>query len=110
MKVLVVDDNAPLAENLAEMLADEGHDVRFETSPEEALALPECFDAYVLDVRMPGIDGWQLKARLLARCPAAKVVLVSGFADRELRPETELVVPLPKPVPFELLLARLTAA
>ena len=109
MKVLVVDDNAPLAENLAEMLGNEGHDVSFVTDPQDALHHDECFDAYVLDVCMPGMDGWQLRAQLQDRCPSAQIVLMTGFADRSLRPAGELLMPLEKPVPFQTLLEKLAS-
>ena len=107
MRVLVVDDNAPLAENLAEMLIHEGHDADFETSPEAALARPECFDAYVLDIAMPGIDGWQLRATLRQRCPEASIVLMTAYSDHGVRPKGERHVPLSKPVPFARLLERI---
>ncbi|MEM6959278.1 MAG: response regulator [Myxococcota bacterium] len=105
-RLLIVDDNEMLAENICEFLRDEGYDVRVATNPEEALNLP-CFDGYVLDVRMPGLDGWSLRQRLVERCDCARFVLMTAFQDPSHRPAGETLNPLPKPIPFDRLLDQL---
>jgi len=82
--VLVIDDNAELAENIGEILADFGVDVRLALSAAEALA---CFDErkwdlVVTDVRMPGMTGLELLALIKARSPCTPVMVMTGYADR----------------------------
>lgn len=83
--VLVIDDNAALAENIAEILEDLGVDVHLATNANQALA---CFDArqwslVVTDVRMPGIDGIELLSLIKERSPSTPVLVMTGYADRE---------------------------
>ena len=65
--ILVVDDNRPLAENIAELFEDEGHEVTLAaTAPEAVAAAAERhFDLAIVDVRLPGqVDGVSLVPRL----------------------------------------------
>jgi two-component system response regulator HydG len=83
--VLVIDDNADLAENIAEILEDYGVDVHLAADAKQALA---CFDdrkwsLVVTDVRMPGIDGLELLSLIKERSPGTPVLVMTGFADRD---------------------------
>jgi two-component system response regulator MprA len=65
--VLVVDDDAPVREALADALEDEGYSVMLASNGEEALAKISSArpDLILLDVMMPSMDGWHfLSARL----------------------------------------------
>lgn len=64
--VLVVDDNRDSAESMSELLRFAGFEVRTCFGGAEALAACETFrpDACLLDIGMPGMDGYEL-ARLL---------------------------------------------
>jgi CheY-like chemotaxis protein len=83
--VLVVDDNVDLAENLADILETEGHVAVFSTSPEDALERVRCraFDCVVLDVRMPGMDGVELRERMRPTLPDACFVFMTAYAADE---------------------------
>ena len=59
-------------------------------------------DILVTDVRMPGVDGTELAARLRARWPKLKVIFMSGYADLEL-PMDEHTAFLEKPFEPEVL-------
>jgi CheY-like chemotaxis protein len=76
-RVLIVDDNHDGAQGLAMMLDLEGHEVRTAVDGLEALALAEEFKPHVvlLDIGMPGIDGYETARRLRAR-PWARSVLL----------------------------------
>src|SRR5262245_38733873 len=111
-KILVVDDNADLAENLAEILGDEGFEVRVSTDPARALAEAQgfAFDVALLDVRMPGMDGVELYDRLRAIRPAARFVLMTAYTkDERLAQAFGLGVRkvLTKPIPIASLLETL---
>jgi CheY-like chemotaxis protein len=104
-RVLVVDDNEALAENLAEILCLEGFDASFESDPTQVVEQNHCFDTYLVDVAMPKLDGWSLKREMERRCPSARVLLMSAYDDMSLRGGVDAAtVPLRKPVELVTLL------
>ena len=68
VKVLVVDDEPNIVELLTVSLKFQGFDVRTASSGTEALRVARDFDpdAYILDVMMPGMDGFELLTKLRA--------------------------------------------
>jgi CheY-like chemotaxis protein len=111
-RALIVDDNLPLAENLAEILSGEGYDVLVFDRPEAAMSAceHETFDVALLDMRMPGMDGVELHSVLASRCPHARFVLMTAYTE-----DTRIAAALsagvrtvlPKPVPLGPLLEAL---
>jgi len=79
-RVLVVDDEKGVREALRQLLEYEGVEVRAVTSGPEALeAYPEFQPHLVLlDVKMAGMDGLEVLAKLRATDPRAQVVMISG--------------------------------
>ena len=95
-RTLIVDDEDDMRflTETAIRLADEGLSVAgVASSGEEAMrALPECDpDVVVLDVRMPGRNGLEVAADILAIRPAQKIVLFTAYLDRETRAEATRV-------------------
>jgi PAS domain S-box-containing protein len=83
---LLVDDEDLVRMSTAEMLADIGYEVREAASAEDALALVEGGlrpSVLVTDHMMPGMNGTELARALIAREPAMKVLIVSGYAETE---------------------------
>jgi two-component system response regulator GlrR len=82
-RILLVDDDAKLARVLALRLESEGYDVVAAASGEEALErLGESRPGFVLaDLRMPGMDGIELLARIQERYPGLPVALISAQGD-----------------------------
>lgn len=80
--VLVVDDEAPVAELIARLLRDEGWTV--DVCRDGALALDwinrNVYDLIICDVRMPGMSGDELFAELKQRAPhlARRILFISG--------------------------------
>ena len=66
MRILIVEDELDLQRGLARALRDEGYAVDTADNGEDGLFNSEStdYDAIVLDVMMPKLDGWQLLARL----------------------------------------------
>ncbi len=66
MRVLIIEDHADLAENIGDYLANRGDSVDFAGDGLTGLhlAVTEPYDAIVLDLMLPGIDGLQLAQRL----------------------------------------------
>ncbi|MEX8193888.1 HD domain-containing phosphohydrolase [Comamonas guangdongensis] len=82
-RILCVDDEPHIAAALRRLLRGAGHAVHLASSGEEALALleAESIDLVISDMRMPGMDGAQLLARVRERWPAVGRVLLTGYAD-----------------------------
>ncbi len=77
-RILIVDDEFGLAEVVAEMLADRGHDVDVALNGETALArmAERRPDLVLLDVVMPLLDGLELLRRMRAREALAGVPVI----------------------------------
>ena len=78
--VLVVDDDARLREYMRVNLEIEGYSVREAESAEQALDAIEDHapDLVLLDVVMPGVDGWQMLQRMQERHGSIPVIMFSG--------------------------------
>lgn len=85
--VLIVEDEDEIRELLAEMLIDRGFAVSTARNGEEGLRLlrgdGDLPHLVLLDLMMPVMDGWEMRAAMLAdpRLAAIPVVIVSGAAD-----------------------------
>jgi CheY-like chemotaxis protein len=83
-RILVVDDSGHFRSTAGELLAARG----FESSTmaadgEEALAAVSdaCHDGILLDINLPGRDGFAVATSLASVCPAARIVLTSSDVD-----------------------------
>ncbi|MBW1680239.1 MAG: response regulator [Deltaproteobacteria bacterium] len=86
MKVLLVDDEKKFVSALAQRLSLRGIEADWVTDPTEALerVTPGKYEAAVLDVKMPGMDGIELRRRLAKIDPTMKFILVTGHgSDRD---------------------------
>ena len=83
-RIVIVDDNATLVENLREILEEAGYAVHGYGSCRAALAgAREGFDVALVDLRLPDGDGAALAPRLKEASPDGEVVLLTGFATLE---------------------------
>ncbi len=86
-RILVVDDNEDAADTLAMLLRMWGHDVHTAYSGEDALESARDYrpDCMLLDIRMPGMDGYTL-ARRLRQEPSlrqSQLVALSAYSSEE---------------------------
>src|SRR5438132_13646038 len=113
-RVLIVEDEAHLAKGLGFNLEAEGHSVQVvpdgETALQSLLANREDFDAVVLDVMLPGKDGFTVASELRAARNFVPILMLTARG----RPEDVLKGfasgaddYLPKPFELPILLARL---
>jgi len=81
-KVLLVDDEADFLDTLSERMRDRGMDVSTTTSAEDALKKldAESYDAIVLDLMMPEMDGLELLKAIKKKKPELQVILLTGYA------------------------------
>ena len=89
--VLVVDDDARLREFMRVNLEMEGYSVREASSADEALEALEdkAPDLVLLDVVMPGVDGWQMLQRMQERHGSIPVIMFSGKVDEQSAADAE---------------------
>jgi two-component system OmpR family response regulator len=114
VRILVVEDERKLAELIARGLREEGHAVDIATEGESALWMAQAapFDAIVLDVMLPGIDGFEVCRRFRASDVWAPVLMLTArdaVEDRVSGLDAGADDYLMKPFAFDELLARLRA-
>jgi DNA-binding response OmpR family regulator len=84
-RVLVVEDDATVAEVVLGYLRREGHEVEYTSEGGRALACVETFDPelVVLDVMLPGIDGLEVCRQLRADGRSIPVVMLTALGEEE---------------------------
>jgi two-component system OmpR family response regulator len=92
-RILVVDDNTDAVESLALLLELEGHDVRTALDGPAALDLASEFrpQAVLLDIGLPGMDGYEVARRLRERPETreALIIAITGYGQQEDRALTK---------------------
>jgi PAS domain S-box-containing protein len=107
-RVLIVDDNADAAATLELLLQSLGHETRVAADGTAALEAAGSFqpDLVLLDIGLPGIDGYEVARRLRAQGRPLRIVAVTGWgseADRRRSQEAGFDMHLVKPLdPDEL--------
>ena len=114
MRILIVEDEPKLARLLARGLGEEGHAADVAATGEEALWMAEAapYDAIVLDVMLPGLDGFAVCRTLRERkvwTPVLMLTARDAIEDRIEGLDTGADDYLLKPFAFAELLARLRA-
>ncbi len=114
MRILVVDDDARVARAVKRGLEAEGFavDVAADGTDGEWLAGENPYDALVLDVMLPGIDGYELCRRLRAAGNWAPILMLTaknGAQDEAHALDTGADDFLTKPFSFMVLVARIRA-
>lgn len=112
MRILIVEDEAHIADGLRFNIEAEGHDAAIAADGESGLALAEAkeFAAIVLDVMLPGIDGFEVARTLREKRNYVPILMLTARS----RPEDVLKGfeagaddYLPKPFDLDIFLARL---
>jgi two-component system OmpR family response regulator len=114
MRVLVVEDEKKLGELIARGLREEGYAADLADRGEEALWMANAvdYDAIVLDVMLPGVDGFEVCRKLRAGSVWTPVLMLTArdaIDDRVVGLDAGADDYLVKPFSFEELLARLRA-
>jgi DNA-binding response OmpR family regulator len=83
MRVLLVDDENEFVTTLAERLSLRGYEVDYAVKAADALVLAEnrTYDIAVLDMKMPGTGGLQLKEMLEQKHPDMKFIFLTGHGS-----------------------------
>jgi signal transduction histidine kinase/ActR/RegA family two-component response regulator len=109
-RILLVDDNVDANEMLRLALEAAGHEVVTATNGPDALAVaskaPPAIG--VLDIGLPGMDGYELAGRMRALCPDARLIALTGYgqaADRHAAMAAGFHAHCAKPMTIAALLA-----
>ena len=113
--VLLVDDEEQFLQVLSERLTNRGLRVSSVTSGEEAVALVENknFDAVVVDLAMPGLDGIETTKKIKEKRPDLEIIILTGHATVKAGIEAMKLGAedfLEKPVDLNVLLERIGEA
>src|SRR5437762_7113449 len=114
MRILIVEDELPVARQIASALTEAGHDPKRvhdgEAALDEVTRAP--FDLIVLDIRLPRIDGFEVLRRLRAQHHVSRVLLLTARGavdDRVTGLQLGADDYLPKPFAMQELVARVRA-
>ncbi|MCD9022436.1 response regulator transcription factor [Cohnella silvisoli] len=86
LRLIIVDNEPNIVRGIKQLLEEEAPfelDVYCAISAEEALQLLNKMkiDIALLDIRMPGMNGLELQAKIMEQWPQCKVVFLSGYDD-----------------------------
>ena len=104
LRVLVVDDETPVRDTLAAVLAADGHEVALATDGADGLRRfgAGTFDLVITDKAMPVMNGDQMAAAIKSRAPKMPVILLTGFGlfhDKSEFPDVDALASKPIRIP-----------
>lgn len=113
-RMLVIDDDPELCEEIMDIFKDEGYEVVCILNPYEGISIIEkdAHDIVLLDYKMPGITGVDILKRIRNRNLQARIFMVSGrpFVEKLIKEEglSDMVVAvIPKPIDLNYLLEKI---
>src|SRR6516164_7815581 len=82
-RILIVDDELVVRDSLGKWFTSEGYTARPTGGAREALEVIQQaeFDVALIDIKMPGMDGMELQARLREADPDLTVIIMTGYAS-----------------------------
>ncbi len=111
MKIILVDDEQKFINMLAKRLAMRGIHADIAFSGDDAIKKisETAYDVAVLDIKMPGISGIQLKRKLSSLDPGLKFIFVTGHGtmNKSDKNHIEKDLYLSKPLDIEILIKRI---
>jgi DNA-binding NtrC family response regulator len=83
--ICILDDEPIVGDRLKPELEDDGYTVEVFTDSASALARLEetCFDIFITDLKMEGVDGMGFLERVKEKCPGCEVIVITGYGTLE---------------------------
>lgn len=82
-KLLCIEDDIEIGSWLSEYLTERGYQVNWLTSGESAMECMEEIDLVILDIMLPGLDGFSVGQRLKKKFPNTPILLLSARSSME---------------------------
>lgn len=81
--IIVIEDEAAVQQNLVESLMRNGFDVFAYIKAEQAIEsdLLQIADAVIMDIRLPGVNGWQATSIIKKNHPGLPVLMLTAYSD-----------------------------
>src|SRR5262245_15793702 len=81
--ILIVDDEPIVRESLGSWFREDGFQVEVAQSGREALEklTKRKWDIYLIDIKMPGMDGLELQRKIKEITPEASVIIMTAYAS-----------------------------
>ena len=104
LRILVVDDEAPVRDTLAAVLMADGHEVDLAIDGADGLKHFRAgqFDVVITDKAMPGMNGDQMAAAIKSISPQTPIILLTGFGifyDENEFPDIDVLASKPVRIP-----------
>lgn len=84
-RILIVDDDPTISNELKELLSDDGHEVEMVNTGEDALTTldDQRFDVVFLDIKLPGLDGVTVLKEMKSKPQSPYAIMITGYATLE---------------------------
>lgn len=115
-RVLIIDDDPELCEEIVEIFNDEGYEACCVSDPHEGIAAlaKGMYDILLLDYKMPGLTGVDILKCIKEKCLCLHIFVISGrpFIEKLIKEEglSDMVsAVMSKPINFEKLFSKIKA-
>jgi len=90
-KILIVDDEAGIVQEIKEFLAEEGYEAYAADSAKAGIRIIEELrpDVVLVDVKLPDASGIEVLRACKEKSPKTKVIMVTGYVDQHIMDEAE---------------------
>jgi DNA-binding response OmpR family regulator len=90
-KILIVDDEVGIIDEIRDFLSEEGYDVRTADTVKDGISLLTTFqpDVLIVDMKLPDASGIDVLRVCRAQLPNTKTMVVTGYVDQKVMDEAE---------------------
>jgi two-component system response regulator (stage 0 sporulation protein F) len=90
-KILIVDDEVGIIQEIKEFLEEEGYEVHTADTAKAGMKLIEeiCPDVTLIDIKLPDASGNEVLRFCKEKSPKTKTVIVTGYVDQHVMDEAE---------------------
>jgi DNA-binding NtrC family response regulator len=83
--ICILDDEAIVGDRLKPEMEDDGYEVEVFIDSASAIQRLEdrCFDVFITDLKMEGVDGMGFLQKVKECCPGSEVIIITGYATIE---------------------------
>ena len=92
-KILIVDDEAGIVQEMKEFLGEEGYEVHTADTAKAGIKLIEEIhpDVILIDVKLPDASGTDVLRACKEKSPKTKTIMVTGYVDQNVMDEAERI-------------------